>query len=85
MLPSELGHLEFSHHAEERMQEYGLSKEDVLFVMSDPDTRRPSQHGKENLVRTLPDGRRVRVPAVPLPNTHWRIITVIIENKEAGR
>ncbi|MGH2346180.1 MAG: DUF4258 domain-containing protein [Chloroflexota bacterium] len=83
MFPSELGDLVFSAHAEDRLQEYSLTKLDVLYVMRDPDITRPAAQGKQNLVRTLPNGLRIRVPAVEQTAGHWFVITVIRENGEA--
>ena len=80
MRPSSLDDIIFSKHAADRMAEYNLTKQDVLYVMEDPDiTRLGKPKGEPNFIRTLPNGHRVRVPAM-VRGTRWFVFTVILES-----
>jgi len=51
----------YEPHALRRMRQRGISQDDVVAVLKEPDTTYPAHEGRISMVRTLSDGRRIQV------------------------
>ena len=69
----------FTYHAEQRIKQRSIKKEEIEKVLNDPDYSYPGKQGELNLVNELSEGRKIRV-VVKLEKNKMKIITAIIVN-----
>ncbi len=67
----------FTYHAEQRIKQRAIKKEEIEKVLNDPDYSYPGKQGELNLVKELSEGRKLRVVVKPEKNK-TKIITAII-------
>jgi hypothetical protein len=67
----------FTYHAEQRIKQRAIKKEEIEKVLNDPDYSYPGKQGELNLVKELSEGRKLRVVVKPEKNK-MKIITAII-------
>ena len=81
--PSSTGDIRLSAHARVRLHEYNLTVADILYVLSDPDVEYANSSGREgsNWIRTLGDGRRIRVVGKMETISIVFVFTVVYENR----
>jgi len=68
-----------TYHAEQRIKQRFLKKEEIEKVLNDPDYSYPGKQGELNLVKELSEGRKIRV-VVRSDKNKMKIITAIIVN-----
>ena len=68
-----------TYHAEQRIKQRAIKKEEIEKVLNDPDYSYPGKQGELNLVKELSGGRKLRVVVKPEKNK-MKIITAIIVN-----
>ena len=72
----------YTYHAEERLKQRNIRKEEIEKALNDPDSSCPGKQGELNLLKEFPDGKRLRV--VVRHEKNWtKIITVIITTVNA--
>jgi hypothetical protein len=68
-----------TYHAEQRIKQRSIKKEEIENVLNDPDYSYSGKQGELNLVKELSAGRKLRVVVKPGKN-RMKIITAIIVN-----
>jgi len=68
-----------TYHAERRIKQRSIKKEEIETALNDPDYSYPGKQGELNLVKELSEGRKIRVVVRPEKNK-TKIITAIIVN-----
>lgn len=66
-----------TYHAEQRIKQRSIKKEEIEKVLNDPDYSYSGKHGELNLVKEFSKGRKIRVVVKPEKNK-MKIITAII-------
>jgi hypothetical protein len=66
-------------HAEQRLKQRFIKREEIEKVLNDPDYSYPGKQGELNLVKELAKGRKIRV-VVKHEKDKMKIITAIIVN-----
>jgi len=51
----------FTHHVQMRMQQRGISEEDIVFALEHHDFAAPGAGGGTLIMRRFPDGRELKV------------------------
>jgi hypothetical protein len=68
---------DFTYHAEQRVKQRSIKKEEIEKVLNNPDYSYSGKQGELNLVKGFSKGRKIRVVVKPEKNK-MKIITAII-------